>query len=221
MFIQSVLQNIGWFLGACATVSFIEHQVHARLMHQKNFLSKYTSSFKRVYEAHAINHHGHYSKIFTDEPVPPGEDEEIRLTVHKAPIKTLPLILLISLVSIPGALIFLFTVVMHHWVWNKIHLEMHKPEHRGFSNWSAYKFLARHHYLHHVYPNKNYNVVFPFADYVLGTNVHASKSELLEMYDLELLQLNPAELASLREAAAQEKQEKQAKQEKQLATLRG
>jgi hypothetical protein len=220
MFIQTVLQNIGWFLGACATVSFIEHQVHARLMHQKNFLSKYTSSFKRVYEAHAIVHHAHYSKIFTDEPVAPGEDKEIRLTVHKAPIKTLPLILLISLVSVPGALIFAFVVVMHHWIWNKIHLEMHKPEQRGFSKWPAYKFLARHHYLHHVYPNKNYNVVFPFADYVTGTNVRANKSELLEMYEHDLLPLKPAELASLKEAAALEKQEKQAKQEKQLASLR-
>ncbi|CAN5335582.1 hypothetical protein BH11CYA1_BH11CYA1_14000 [soil metagenome] len=220
MFIQSVLQNIGWFLGACATVSFIEHQVHARLMHQKNFLSKYTSSFKRVYEAHAIVHHAHYSKIFTDEPVAPGEDKEIRLTVHKAPIKTLPLILLISLVSIPGALIFAFVVVMHHWIWNKIHLEMHKPEARGFSKWPAYKFLARHHYLHHVYPNKNYNVVFPFADYVTGTNVRANQSEMLEMYEHDLLDLNPAQVASLKEAAAQEKQDKLARQEKQLASLR-
>ena len=220
MFIQSVVQNIGWFLGGCAAISFIEHQVHTRMMHQKGFLSKYTDKYKRVYEAHAINHHGHYSKIFTDEPVPPGEDVEIRLNVHKAPIKTLPLTLLVSLFSIPGAFIVAFVAVMHHWIWNKIHLEMHKPEDRGFSKTQAYKFLARHHYMHHVYPNKNFNVVFPFADYVLGTNVRANKQELLEMYELQLLDLKPAEVSSLKEAVALEKQAKQEKQERQLAGLK-
>lgn len=197
MFFQLVLQNIGWFLFSCALVSFIEHQVHAKLMHKKNFLSKYTSSYKRVYEAHAIVHHGHYSQIFQDEPLPPGEDKEIRLTVRKAPVKTLPFAILIAFVSIPGALIFSLTTVMHHWLWNKIHLEMHKPELRGFSQWPAYKLLARHHFLHHIYPNKNYNVVFPFADFILCTNVKASNSEMLAMHELGFLSLKPAEIKTL------------------------
>jgi len=57
---------------------------------------------------------------------------------------------------------------LHHWLWNKIHLEMHKPELSIFSTRPIYKFLARHHWLHHRYRDKNFNVVFPFADYVLG-----------------------------------------------------
>jgi hypothetical protein len=133
-------------------------------MHKKS-----TARFQRTFEAHAIDHHGHYSKIFSDEPVAPGEDREIRLTVRKAPIKALPVAVAISFVSWVGALIFIAVVTFHHWVWNKIHLEMHKPEHRRFSNWKIYKFLAAYHWLHHRYPNKNFNVVFPFADYVLGT----------------------------------------------------
>jgi sterol desaturase/sphingolipid hydroxylase (fatty acid hydroxylase superfamily) len=55
---------------------------------------------------------------------------------------------------------------------------MHKPEDRFFAHWPAYKFLARHHYLHHRYPNKNFNVVFPLADYVLRTNARASDADL-------------------------------------------
>lgn len=181
---MSILQVVGWFIFSCVLMSFIEHQVHSRLMHRRNFLSKRLASFKNTFEAHAIVHHMHYSEIFTDEPVPPGEDKEIRLNVHKAPIKSLPFALIIALISWQGALIFLATTVLHHWIWNKIHLEMHKPEQRGFSNWPIYKFLARHHYLHHQYPDKNFNVVFPLADYILGTNVKSTPVELKAMKQL-------------------------------------
>ncbi len=176
-----ILQIIGWFIFSCVLMSFIEHQVHSKLMHKK------TVAFNRAFSAHAIEHHGHYSKIFADEPVAPGEDKEIRLTVHKAPIKAIPFALLIALVSWPGAIVFVATVCFHHWVWNKIHLQMHKPEKRLFQDWMAYKFLARYHYLHHQYPNKNFNVVFPFADYVLGTNAHARRSDVKGMYRSGLL----------------------------------
>ncbi len=168
----------GWFIFSCILMSFIEHQVHRKLMHRRNFLSARTASFKRVFEAHALVHHKHYSKIFSDEPVAPGEDTEIRLTVRKAPIKAIPFAALIALVSWQGATIFVAAMTFHHWAWNKIHLEMHKPEQKVFSTWPVYKFLARYHCLHHRYPDKNFNVVFPLADYVLGTSVRANEGDL-------------------------------------------
>ena len=167
-----IFQIFGWFIFSCVLMSFIEHQVHSRLMHRT------TAAFKRAFEAHAIVHHKHYSKIFSDEPVAPGQDKEIRLTVHKAPIKAIPFAALIALVSWQGAAVFVVVVCLHHWVWNKIHLEMHKPEQRLFSRWPVYKFLARHHWLHHRYPDRNFNVVFPLADYVLGTSARASEVDL-------------------------------------------
>ncbi len=174
------LQILGWFVFSCILMSFVEHQVHARLMHRRS-----VERFKKTFEAHAILHHKiHYPDIFCDEPVPPGEDKEIRLTVRKAPIKALPVAAIIALVSWQGALILMAVVTMHHWIWNQIHLEMHKPVGRGFSNWPIYKFLARYHWMHHKYPYKNFNVVFPLADYVLGTHVRASEAELQEMYQL-------------------------------------
>jgi len=127
------LQIGGWVIFSCILMSFFEHQVHRNLMHRKNFLSAHTTSFKRVFEAHAIVHHGYYSKIFSDEPVPPGEDREIRLTVRKAPIKAIPFAALIALMSWQGAAVFVASMIFHHWAWNKIHLEMHKPEQRVFS----------------------------------------------------------------------------------------
>lgn len=181
-----ILHMVAWLIFSCVLMSFIEHQIHSQLMHKRNFLSERKASFRRTFEAHAIVHHQHYSKIFSDEPVAPGEDKEIRLTVRKAPIKALPIAALIALASWQGAAIFVIVVTFHHWLWNKIHLEMHKPEGRSFSKWPVYKFLARYHYLHHVHPNKNFNVVFPFADYVLGTHVRASHADLKAMAELGL-----------------------------------
>jgi len=172
-----VLQLIGWFIFSCVLMSFIEHQVHQRLMHTR------TEAFKKAFEAHAIFHHQFYSSIFSDEPVPHGEDQEIQLTVHKAPIKAIPFAILIGLVSWQGAIIFVGVATMHHWIWNKVHLEMHKPEGKVFSKWPAYKFLARYHWLHHRYPGKNFNVVFPCADYILGTTAHATEADLVKMHE--------------------------------------
>ena len=173
-----ILQMAGWVVVSCVLMSFIEHQVHRKLMHRRNFLSARTASFKRMFEAHALVHHKHYSEIFSDEPVAPGEDEEIRLTVRKAPIKAIPFAAPIALISWEGAATLVAVVVFHHWAWNKIHLEMHKPERRTFSSWPIYRFLARYHCVHHRHPSKNFNVVFPLADYVLGTSARVNEGDL-------------------------------------------
>jgi hypothetical protein len=103
-------------------------------------------------------------------------------------MKSIPAAALIALVSWQGALIFVGVITFHHWAWNKIHLEMHKPESKGFSKWPIYQFLARYHWLHHRYPNKNFNVVFPFADYLLGTRAKPNAADLKLMHE----QLHPA-----------------------------
>ena len=176
-----MLHIAGWSIVSCILLSFFEHQVHSRLMHRRSYLSANSASFRRMFEAHALVHHAHYFKIFSDEPVGPGEDTNIRLTVRKAPLKAVPFAALIALVSWQGAAIFVVAMTFHHWAWNKIHLEMHKPEHRVFSKWRVYKFLARYHCLHHRYPHRNFNVVFPLADYILGTRARANEGDLRYM----------------------------------------
>jgi len=181
-----ILQIVGWFIGSCILMSFIEHQVHTRLMHNRNFLSEHTAAFKHTLTAHAYVHHKDYSRIFSDEPVPRGEDKEIRMNPIKGMIKGIPIAALICLASWQGAIIFLCVVGIHHQIWNMIHLEMHKPEQRFFSNWPAYRFLAEYHCLHHIHPNKNFNVVFPLADYILGSNVKVTAADRQAMKDMGL-----------------------------------
>lgn len=187
-----VLEIVGWFIFSCVLMSFIEYQVHSRLMHRRSI-----ERFKKTFVAHAVTHHtDHYGKVFTDEPVPPGEDTEIRLTVRKAAIKGLPVILLIAPFSLMGAVVFALTITLHHWIWNQIHLEMHKPEQRFFSQWPVYKFLARYHWLHHKHPNKNFNVVFPLFDYVLGSHASATAADREQMALLGFLPMSQAQLAA-------------------------
>jgi sterol desaturase/sphingolipid hydroxylase (fatty acid hydroxylase superfamily) len=63
---------------------------------------------------------------------------------------------------------------------------MHKPEQRFFADYPVFKYLARHHYLHHVHGNTNYNVVLPLADYVLGKVCKPSRADLRGMHRMGL-----------------------------------
>ena len=184
---QYTIQPLAWFVVLAVLMSFIEHQIHRSLMHRKNILSGRLPAFKKVFEHHAILHHRHYHQIFHDEPVPHGQDRHLRLSMKEGFLEALPISVLLTTISWQGAMTLLIVVCLHHFIWNQIHMEMHKPEKRFFSHWSTYKFLARYHYLHHRYPNKNFNVVLPLADYVLGTNIRASTSDLEEMYRLGFL----------------------------------
>jgi hypothetical protein len=183
---QYAIQPLAWFVGLAVVMSFIEHQVHRRLMHRKNMLSGRLPAFKKVFEHHAILHHGHYHTIFHDAPVPHGQARHLRLSLKEGVLEALPIAVLMATISWQGAMTFVMVVCLHHCIWNQIHLEMHKPEKRFFSHWPTYKFLARYHYLHHRYPHKNFNVVLPLADYVLGTHIRASKSDLEDMDRLGL-----------------------------------
>lgn len=182
-----LLQFVGWLVFSCILMSFIEHQVHSKLMHKRNYLSSRVRPFKRMLESHAVLHHGTYKIIFRDEPLPPGEDKGIRLNIIEGELEMLPFIIIIGLISPLGGATFAGVVALHHFLWNQIHLEMHKPEDRIFGKWPVYKLLARHHLLHHRYPHRNFNVVFPFADFVLGTNAKSKYSDHAEMYRLGLL----------------------------------
>jgi hypothetical protein len=180
-----VIEIIVWLAVSILLMSFLEHVIHRNLMHKRTFLSDRFTAFKKMFEHHAVLHHVEYSKIFSDEPVPPKEDRHIRLSMSEGALEALPFCILFAIISIPGAIIFMGIVCTHHFIWNQIHLEMHKPQKRFFSDWPIYKHLARHHYLHHKYPSKNFNVVLPIADYLIaGQAVRASKADLQDMQQL-------------------------------------
>ena len=177
------LQICGWFVAMVVLMSIIEHQVHRGLMHHqpRNFLTRGLAFRRRIFTSHAIEHHDQYRRSFHDDPVPRGADRGIRLCLHEGLIEALPVSLALCWFSTIGAIMFPVVVCMHHVMWNQIHLEMHKPERRFFSNWAAYKHVARHHFLHHRYPTKNFNVALPVGDYLFGTVAKATPEDILAM----------------------------------------
>jgi hypothetical protein len=64
---------------------------------------------------------------------------------------------------------------------------MHIPKQAFFRNWGAFQFLARHHFMHHEQVDKNFNVVFPLADFVLGSVARPTLGNVREMMRLGYL----------------------------------
>jgi hypothetical protein len=177
--LQHVLYFGAWFLALVVLMSLIEHWAHSRLMHKKprNFLTQKSPARWKMFDRHAIVHHRQYFKSFHDDPVPHGEDRGIQLNVWEGLIESLPVSAVLALFSFTGAMLFPVVVCLHHITWNQIHMEMHKPEGRFFAGWRLYKHLARHHYLHHRYPDKNFNVALPVGDLLFGTMAKASADD--------------------------------------------
>jgi hypothetical protein len=169
--LSQILGIAAWFVVCVLLMSLVEHQIHCRLMHKKPRLSllRNLKARNRIFTSHAVEHHTQYRQTFHDDPVPHGEDRGIRLNILEGIVESLPVTILIAPFSITGAVMFPLVVCLHHVIWNQIHMEMHKPEGRFFANWAAYKSVARHHFLHHRYPDKNFNVAFPIGDFLFNT----------------------------------------------------
>ena len=178
-----VLSLVGWFAAMVVLMSLIEHQIHCKLMHKlpKITFLKNSKLRKKIFTSHAVEHHTQYRKVFHDDPMPKGEDRGIRLNFWEGLVEGLPIAIILFWFSPVGAGMFMLVVALHHTIWNQIHLEMHQPTGRFFKNWWIYKFCARHHFLHHKYPDKNFNVAFPIGDFICGTIAKPSEKDWEDM----------------------------------------
>jgi hypothetical protein len=66
---------------------------------------------------------------------------------------------------------FVSTMLVYYAGYEGFHFLMHKPTLPFIENSRAFRFLKRHHRIHHVHMDRNLNVLLPFADLVLGTLV--------------------------------------------------
>jgi hypothetical protein len=63
------------------------------------------------------------------------------------------------------------TIFVYYIAYEGLHHLMHKPQVPWIENAGFFQFIKKHHRLHHVYMGKNFNVVLPLADLLLGTLV--------------------------------------------------
>lgn len=188
-------------------ISFFEHQIHKNLMHLKKLpkvLYKVVPHLNIVYSDHAVEHHGRFYKEFDYEPDEAGRHVNLLIRIQDTAfmgIGQVPLLALMIIFSPIAFVTFAFLGIMHNRIWGLVHVEMHIPSEKNFwKTWGVYRFLARHHFIHHMYPLRNFNVVYPFADFVLGSTAKPKLRHVKEM--LRLGYLLPRSEASTRRVDA-------------------
>lgn len=140
-----------WSLVAYATTAVFEYVGHF-LMHRL--------TGTRIHRDHAIRHHA--------QGVNTPEVTDIALTTHLK-FGGVLLVLAYGLIDVVGAVALTAAFMLHAVLWTRLHRQIHGVE----QNWSrrlpGYALIRRHHLFHHVRTDRNYAVLFPFMDRLLGT----------------------------------------------------
>jgi hypothetical protein len=154
--------------------SFFEWYWHKYWMHQPRFP-------REAFRGHTIVHHGLYKgdeSFYLDEGDHP---EHILLKPYALPgivAVHLPLIwaidkFLVSHTAI-GAII---AIISYFVIYEYMHWNMHVPRGHFVERFRWFQFLRTHHKLHHRYYQKNFCVLFPLADWMLGSLVTEASLE--------------------------------------------
>ncbi|MEN9390480.1 MAG: hypothetical protein RLZZ283_580 [Candidatus Parcubacteria bacterium] len=169
---------------ALVVISFGEYIMHAWFMHRR-FLPEWAYTVfpglaRTIYEHRGL-HHDTYFKQFNHEPDPVGRHVNMYIKWKTTLSGAILVGALFSFIGVfigtlVPAIVFFVLMVLHRYAWNTLHPEMHNPRHPWWTKYTAYKYLARYHYLHHYLHHKgirmNYNIVVPCADFVLGRHAH-------------------------------------------------
>jgi hypothetical protein len=171
---ESILWFVGALVGNVIFASFFEWSIHRYVMHRP------VGSFRYAFQAHAVVHHQVFKADHTYHLVDSKDQETIPMAWWNGPV----LILLgafptLILSAITGHWIMLAgaatTFVLYYIAYEYIHWCMHLPKARRVEKPWLFRRLNGHHLLHHRYMHKNFNVVFPLADFCLGTLLVRSK----------------------------------------------
>jgi len=162
------------FVGGTIFASFFEWMLHRFFMH------RLTVGWRYPFERHTLVHH----RIFRADHTYHVHDEEHKRTIPMAWWNG-PAIVAVCLIP------FLITAILS-WKWGLLcgaalactlyfaayeylHWCMHLPKKRHVERSGIFFRLNGHHLLHHRYMHKNFNVVLPLADLLLGTLLLRSK----------------------------------------------
>lgn len=156
-------------------LSFMEWLLHRYVMHREHWISKI--SFRN----HAYLHHRKFYQTFNKEEDELGRQFNLKMDLLENFIFGLPIWIVAYLTSPAFCGILFTTFVAQQLTWNLAHVEMHNPTSRWVRWFPYFTFIEEYHWLHHKYPGKNYNVVFPLFDYIMGTHIHAYPQDIEQM----------------------------------------
>lgn len=162
--LPQVISSLCWILYG----SFFEWYWHKYWMHQPRFP-------REAFRGHTIVHHGLYrgdESFYLDEGDHPNH---ILLKPYALPgivLAHVPLIWAIERYVAPHTAIgALVAMVLYFVIYEYMHWNMHVPRRQFVERFRWFQFLRTHHQLHHRYYQKNFCVLFPLADWMLGTLV--------------------------------------------------
>lgn len=153
--------------------SIFEWVLHRYVMHKPFKILGFT--FTYAFKAHAIVHHEQFRSDESYE-AEPGEER-----VGKIPMAWWNGVTLVLVGSIPFAIISYLTgpwniligisvaMLCYYGAYEYIHYCFHLPKDRFWERTRIFKFLNKHHKIHHEQMGKNFNVVLPLADFLLGS----------------------------------------------------
>jgi hypothetical protein len=171
---DSILWFVGALVGNVIFASFFEWSIHRYVMHRP------VGSFRYAFQAHAVVHHQVFKADHTYHLINPKDKETIPMAWWNGPVLILmgasPTLILSAItghwIMLAGAAT---TFVFYYIAYEYIHWCMHLPKARRVEKPWLFRRLNGHHLLHHRYMHKNFNVVFPLADFCLGTLMVRSK----------------------------------------------
>jgi hypothetical protein len=171
-----ILSIIFWLAIGYTIGTLTEWYIHKYHMH-KNSGVKYLQPW--MYEHHAVIHHPAFKNDFRISNPKEHNEIGIYLPTLQVLIPATPLLGLFGWVTglWIGAICLWCMLAAHMILWSIIHRTMHSTEQKWFRRMKLYRYLATYHMMHHLYPNKNYNVVCPGADWLFGTYKSPSKKD--------------------------------------------
>jgi hypothetical protein len=150
--------------------SFFEWTLHRFVMHRP-FLT-----FTYPFRSHAITHHGTFGPTDTYHLADQEQSHLVTMAWWNGPallVMNAPAGLLVAWLSGSwwAALAFMSTLAAYYAAYEYLHWCMHVPGPRWFQGTSLFRWVDRHHRLHHLKHKRNLNVVLPIADFILRTRL--------------------------------------------------
>ena len=163
---QLFWQTVG-FLGGVIYCSFFEWTHHRYVMHRP------LGFFRYPFRAHAITHHGLFKADYTYHLQQDSDKTTVPMAWWNAPVMWAihvgPVLGLQWLIGRPIAWGTFMALIGYYAAYEYMHWCMHIPRKRNIERSGLFFRLNGHHLLHHRYMGKNFNVVLPLADTLLGT----------------------------------------------------
>jgi hypothetical protein len=156
------------FASAVVYCSFFEWTLHRFVMHRP------LGKFRYPFESHALIHH----RVFRADETYHLIDKKDAMTIPMAwwngpALVALGIVPFVAVAWMLGQWGLLTGAVLacavYYATYEYIHWCMHLPKKRTVERSGIYFRLNGHHLLHHRYMAKNFNVVLPLADLMLGT----------------------------------------------------